>query len=152
GVWAARGAIIEAGAEVVPPVLLGRRVIVCAGARVGPSVLLGDGAVVETGAVLSEALVEDGTIVGENLELPHVALQPHAMTQLTTGKRTEVDDTLVLDARGAAPGPAWWARLLALVALTVLAPCLALAWAFAGLVGRDLMKRVPGFSGRRPTT
>jgi hypothetical protein len=135
GVWAARGAIVEPGAEIVPPVLLGIRAVVCAGARVGPSVLLGNGAVVEPGTVLSEALVKDGTIVGEKLKLSHVALEPRAITQFSTGRRAAVDETLVLDARGSAPGPAWWARLLALVALAVLSPGLAFAWAFAGWDG-----------------
>jgi hypothetical protein len=152
GVWAARGAVIEPGAEIVPPVFLGMRAIVCAGARVGPSVILGDGAVVEPGAVLSEAIVCDGTIVGEKLELSRVILESHAITQLSTGERAEVEDTLVLGPRRLAPGPALWARALSLVLLTVLAPALVLAWACAGLLGRALVRRVHNISRRRPTT
>ena len=122
------------------------------GAERSPGVWAARGAVIEPGAVLSMAVVRDGTIVGRKVELSRVILEPHGITRLSNGERTEVGDALVLGARSPVPGPALWARMLALAVLAVLAPALALAWVCAGLVGRASVRRVQGFSGRRPIT
>ncbi len=65
GVWTDGDAAVDAGAEVVGPVVLGRGVVVEGGARVGPAVAVGPDARICTGAVVREAVVLEGAKVGE---------------------------------------------------------------------------------------
>jgi mannose-1-phosphate guanylyltransferase len=81
GVWAAHDARIEAGAELLPPVVLGEQCHVEAGARVGPFAVLGPetrvagkarvksavlwyGSVIESEAWVEETVVGSGARVG----------------------------------------------------------------------------------------
>jgi hypothetical protein len=99
GVWIARDALVEPGAQLQAPVLIGAGAVVRAGAQVGPGVCVGDRAVIESGAVVRESLVEAGTIVGERLWLEQVLVEPHAVVDLATGARQRVDDPLQLTSR-----------------------------------------------------
>ncbi len=150
GVWASRGARIDPGAEIIPPVLLGARAIVRKGARVGPSVLLGPGVVVESGSTLTDAFVRANTIVGEDQKFARVVLAPHLILDCATGERADVDDPLVLGSRLAVPSTALWARALALVGLTALAPLGALVWALFKLLGRAPTRPGKALSGAMP--
>jgi len=99
GVWLARGAVIQRGAFIEAPVLLGPGAMVRAGARVGPRVCLGERAVVEAAVALRDALVQRGTIIGEELTAEHVVLGPSGIVDFRTGARLRVDDPLVLASR-----------------------------------------------------
>jgi hypothetical protein len=60
----ARGSVIEPGATIHGPVVLGANARICAGASVGPDVVLGAGVVVEPGAALERCVVLAEVIVG----------------------------------------------------------------------------------------
>jgi hypothetical protein len=130
GIWTGRDAVIEQGAVLVPPVLLGVGVVVRAGARVGPRVFLGDRAVVDQGTWIEDAIVAQGTIVGDGLELSGVALDESGLLDLRSGERTPVDDALVLAPRDQLLPPTLTARLVGLLLYGLVAPLRAAAGAF----------------------
>jgi mannose-1-phosphate guanylyltransferase len=63
GVSVAPGSSVDAGAELVAPVLVEEGAVVEAGARVGPFAYLGPGARVETQAVAEQTVVLDGGVI-----------------------------------------------------------------------------------------
>jgi hypothetical protein len=150
GVWASRGARIDPGAEIIPPVLLGARAIVRKGARVGPSVLLGAGVVVESGSTLTDVFARANTIVGEDQAFAHVVLAPHLIVDLATGERADVEDPLVLGSRLGAPSTELWWRALAILGLIAFSPLGALVWALFKLRGRPLTRPGHGRAGALP--
>jgi carbonic anhydrase/acetyltransferase-like protein (isoleucine patch superfamily) len=99
GIWVARGAKIEPGADLVAPVLVGADALVRSGARVGPAVFLGERAVIESGVALSAALVARDTIVGEGLQITNASLDAEGIVDLASGTRTRVNDRLLLARR-----------------------------------------------------
>lgn len=64
GLWLGAGAEIRPGARLEAPAALGAGVRVDSGARLGPGAFVGRGSRVGAGAVVREAVVWDGTLVG----------------------------------------------------------------------------------------
>lgn len=118
GVWLARGAVVQKGARVLAPVLVGPGAVVQAGAVVGPRVFLGGRAVVSRGARLSDAIVEPDTIVGANLAWNEVVASPAGLRDFS-GRRTQVDP-LLLAARPQRPFAAFAAVSLLVMAVVLL--------------------------------
>jgi hypothetical protein len=128
GVWCARGARLADDAVVHAPVLLGVDTLVMNRAQLGPRVVLGDRVVVERNAMLSDAAVAEGTLIGESTQFKRVRADARGTTGLDDGVRTEIGDPLVLSPRNerSAPlAPRAFACLLLLM--------LGLPWAIAVL-------------------
>lgn len=68
GFWTEPGAVWE-GAEIVPPVLLGRGTHIAPQARVGPDVILGAGCRVEAGATVRQAVLLEECRIGAGSEV-----------------------------------------------------------------------------------
>jgi hypothetical protein len=126
GIWIGRGALVEEGATLVPPVLVEAEAVVCGGARVGPRVSLGKRSVVVAGVRIKDATVTAGTIVGEGIQLEGVIVEPFGVRDLTTDALITVGDRMVLDQRGRQRAEGWLSRCLSLLVAALLLP-LALA-------------------------
>lgn len=135
GIWVARGASVDPGAKLTAPVLIGGGAIVRAGARVGPDAFIGDRAVIEADAVVADATVEPGTIVGEGMELRGCVASPWSVTELSGGSSAPLEDSLLIGHRDR-PKSAWISRAAALALVFVLlfpASLVYLVRAFFGL-------------------
>ncbi len=122
GVWASRGAYVDPSAKLIPPVLLGVDTIIRAGATVGPRVFLGDRSVVERNTRMDDTMVAPGTIVGENLALSGIAIDPRGTQDLFTGEHATIDETLLLAPRDKHHRGNPLGRAVALLLLIVMAP------------------------------
>lgn len=130
GVWVGRGADVAADAELVAPVLVGAGACVGPGARIGPSTVLGDGAIVEAGAVVEHAHVSAGQTVSDGGSIRDAQLTDRGLRALTVPPVTSV----IPGAGVLTPAPPPFAeRLLAAVALLVLAPVAAVASGYRSL-------------------
>ncbi len=69
GVYAEEGAIIEAGATVEPPVLIGKNTRIKSGARVDGYTVLGEGCVIGPGASLKRSVLGDYVTVEKNAQI-----------------------------------------------------------------------------------
>jgi NDP-sugar pyrophosphorylase family protein len=67
-------AVVDPGAEIVPPCSLAERVTVAAGARVGPYVSLGAGVAIGEGARVSDSVVLPGAMIGSAAYLKQVVV------------------------------------------------------------------------------
>ncbi len=152
GVWSARGARIEAGAVVRPPVLLGEGALVRSGAFVGPRAILGAGVVVERDATVTESMIGAGTVVGEGIRLERTGADPAGLLDLATGEHFEIDDPAILGHRGSGLAVGALPRVGAL-ALVLLLALPALLRAMVEVTrGRPLVARVRWRSGARTTS
>lgn len=69
GVYAEEGAVIEAGATVEGPVLIGKNTRIQSGARVDGYTVLGDGCVISPGASIKRSVLLDRVSVGKNAQI-----------------------------------------------------------------------------------
>ncbi len=69
GVYAEEGAVIEAGAILTPPVLIGKNSHIKSGARVDAYTSIGEGCVVESGASIKRSVLLDHVTVEKNAQI-----------------------------------------------------------------------------------
>ena len=129
--WGARSpdAVIQEGAILSGPVLIGAGCHVASGARIGPGTVLTSEVVVSSGATLTNTLILPHTFVGRDLELSQAVVNGRAMQHLRLGVRTVLpaSDGLLLDLhskRNASAG--WLSRAVALLICLLMLPWLAL--------------------------
>ncbi|MFO0755126.1 MAG: hypothetical protein U0359_01435 [Byssovorax sp.] len=122
GIWMGRGVLVEPGAVLRAPLLLGAHSVVCRGAEVGPSVCVGNRAVIEAETKVRSSLIRAGTIVGEELCLDGLAVDPEGVIDLSTGARTLVCDSLILASRDAGRMVELSPLVLEIVVLVVVTP------------------------------
>ncbi len=127
GVFVARGAIIDARAQLLGPVFVGADAWIERDAIVGPFAIVGARAVVERGARVERAVVEDGVVVGEGLALQQCLAGARGIEDYArAGSSVSLGDPLLLDGREASSASSWPSRALALLCLPALAPLRAL--------------------------
>lgn len=63
--------LLETGAKLVPPVVIGEGATIKAGARVGRMAIIGPGCTIEAGSVVEESVVQEGCALGENVLVRH---------------------------------------------------------------------------------
>jgi hypothetical protein len=127
-VWLARGAHVETGAKIEPPVYLGANALVVAGAHVGPCAVIGDGTVVERGAVVSNGCVAANTIVGEGVRIRHAYADQLGLVEFSDEKRISIVDDWVLSCRHSPATTLGSRATAAAMLLTLLVP-----WLIGGL-------------------
>jgi hypothetical protein len=142
GIWVSRGAKVDPRATLVAPVIVGPGAIVRAGARVGPRAFIEERAVIEAGATVEDASVEAGTIVGEGLLLRSCVASPEGVTELSNGVTAPLEDSLLIGRRSKRVETKWPVRLLALAALAVLSPLLAVVYLARAALGRPSWRAV----------
>ncbi len=74
GIWIENPALIEPGAEIIPPVVIGRYCRISAGAKVGPYVSLGRGCVIPSGCRIEHCIIWDGIEIEPNSDLKHTVV------------------------------------------------------------------------------
>ena len=129
--WGAHGpdAVIEKGAQISGPVLIGPGCLVAAGATVGPGTVLTRDVVVSKGASIANSLVLPGTIVGKGLALEKTVVKGRSVVHLRVGRRTDLpaSDGMSLELRPSANRAAHgFSRASALMVCLVFLPWLAI--------------------------
>jgi len=71
-VWLAPGAVLEPGAQVVGPVMIGEGSLIRSGSCIGPNVVIGAGCVLDSAALCRNALLLANSYVSQHLTLEHV--------------------------------------------------------------------------------
>jgi hypothetical protein len=147
-IWLARGAHVETGAKLEPPVYLGANALVLAGAHVGPCAIIGDGTVVEQGAVVSHGSVAANTIVGEGVRIRYAYADQLGVVEFSDEKRISIVDDLVLAPRRAA-STAFSARAFAALLLLVLLVPWLIGGLYAMVRGISCWRTIERRDGRR---
>lgn len=121
--WSAR---IHPGATIVGPTFLGEQCWVGDGAVVGPNAVVGAGAIVDLGATVSDALIEPGSYVGQDLTVSTSVVDGRWLADARLGVGVTVTDPLMLAEIGGQRSGSRVAiglqRLAAALAFTVLSP------------------------------
>ncbi len=122
-------AVVQDGALMARPTLVGPGCVVAAGARLGPGTVLTRDVIVSSDATICRSLVFPDTFVGQGLELDETLVNAQSVEHLRLGVRTVLpaSEGLLLDLHATdASGTSWLSRAVAgLVCLLVL-PWLAL--------------------------
>ena len=79
---------LEAGAKLVPPVIIGDGTTIRAGARIGRMAIIGPGCTIEPGSVVEESVVQEGCTLGENVLARHCII----------GRNVTIGDAAVVSA------------------------------------------------------
>jgi len=134
-------AIVETGALIEGPALIGAGCFVSAGARIGPHAVLTHDVLVSAGSVIRNSIVLPHSFVGHGLELDETVVNARSVQHLRLGVRTVMprSEGLLLDLqhKGAA-GSSWFARSIALLACLSFLPWLAIDTGFRRLRGLPL--------------
>lgn len=129
--WGAHSptALVQDGAIIEGPVLVGPGCMVCSGAHVGPFTVLSSDTVVSADSHVRNSLVLPHTYVGAGLELDQTIVQARQVQHLKLGVRTvlPVSEGLLMDLQQrAGVRTSWPARAMALLACLLLLPWLLL--------------------------
>lgn len=128
--WGAHSpdALVEAGAMIEGPVLIGHGCFVTAGARIGPDTILTQDVVVSAGSIVRNSIVLPHSFVGHGLELDETIVNARSVQHLRLGVRTVMPSSegllLDLQPKGSA-GSSWFARAMAVLACLTFLPWLA---------------------------
>lgn len=120
-------AVIQPGAMIDGPVLIGPGCFIAAGARIGPGTLLTRDVVISNGATIQNSLVLPHTYVGRGLELDDTVVNGRSVQHLRLGVRTTLpaSDGLLLDLQSVDPaGANWLSRGVAAFVCLALSPWL----------------------------
>lgn len=142
-VWGAHSpdAVVQAGAQVQGPALIGPGCFVAAGASVGPTTVLSSNVVVSAGAGVCDSLILPHTFVGKGLNLEGTVVQGCAVQNIRLNVRTVLprSEGLLQDlADPQALGTSWLSRLSATILCLVLSPLVALDTGLRRLRGLPL--------------
>jgi hypothetical protein len=129
--WGAHSpdALVQSGALIDGPTLIGPGCMVATGARIGPFTVLTSDIVVSTNSTVRNSVVLPHTYVGEGLELDQTIVNARSVQHLVLGVRTvlPISEGLLMDLRRKRnTRTSWLARLLALLACLIALPWLAL--------------------------
>ena len=122
-------AVLESGALIEGPALIGPGCFVAQGAHIGAGTVLTRDVVVSTGSVIRHSVVLPQTFVGQQLELDGTVVNAQSVQHLKLGVRTVLpaSEGLLLDLHRKEPvGTSWLARATAALACLVCLPWLAL--------------------------
>jgi N-acetylglucosaminyldiphosphoundecaprenol N-acetyl-beta-D-mannosaminyltransferase len=122
-------AVLERGALIVGPSLIGPGCFVAQGASIGAGTVLTRDVVVSAGSVIRHSVVLPYTFVGQQLELDGTVVNAQTVQHLNLGVRTVLpaSDGLLLDLhRKERASTTWLARTTATVACLVFLPWLAI--------------------------
>lgn len=121
-------AVVESGAIIEGPALIGPGCFVARGAQISAGTVLTRDVVVSTGSMIRHSVVLPQTFVGQNLELDGTVVNGSSVQHLKLGVRTVLpaSEALLLDLHRRGPaGTSWLARFTAGVACLVCLPWLA---------------------------
>lgn len=122
-------AVLECGAQIEGPALIGAGCFVAQGAHIGAGTVLSRDVIVSTGSVIRHSVVLPQTFIGQNLELDSTVVNAQSVQHLRLGVRTVLhpSEGLLLNLQRKAPaGTSWLGRTTAAVACLVCLPWLAL--------------------------
>ena len=129
--WGARSpdAVVQSGAQISRPTLIGPGCFVAAGARLGPGTVLTRDVVVSNGATVAMSLVLPQTFIGQGLELNQTLVNGRSVQHLQLDVRTVLpaSDGLLLDLKPTQQqGANWFSRAMATILCLAFMPWLAI--------------------------
>jgi N-acetylglucosaminyldiphosphoundecaprenol N-acetyl-beta-D-mannosaminyltransferase len=120
-------AVVQAGALIEGPVLIGPGCLISSGASIGPATVLTSDVVISSDSIVRNSVVLPHTYVGTGLELDETIVNAHSVQHLRLGVRTVLpaSDGLLLDLQKT-PGArtSWFARIVAAIACVAILPWL----------------------------
>ena len=122
-------AVLESGALIEGPALIGPGCFVAQGASIGAGTVLTRDVVVSTGSVIVNSVVLPKTFIGQQLELDGTVVNAQSVQHLKLGVRTILppSEGLLLDLHDRKPtGTSWLARIAAALACLIFLPWLAI--------------------------
>lgn len=122
-------ALVQDGALMARPTLVGPGCVVAAGARLGPGTVLTRDVIVSSEATISRSLVFPDTFVGQGLELDETLVNAQSVEHLRLGARIVLpaSEGLLLDLHATdVNGTSWLSRLVAAMVCLLVLPWLAL--------------------------
>ena len=130
-VWGAHSpdAVVQSGAQISRPTLIGPGCFVAAGAKLGPGTVLTRDVVVSSGATVEMSLVLPQTFIGQGLELTQTLVNGRSVQHLQLQVRTVLpaSDGLLLDLKPTRQQSAnWFSRGLAALVCLAFLPWLAI--------------------------
>jgi N-acetylglucosaminyldiphosphoundecaprenol N-acetyl-beta-D-mannosaminyltransferase len=131
-------ALVQAGALIEGPTLVGPGCMVAAGARIGPHTVLTRDIVISADSTVRNSLVLPHTYVGQGLELDETIVNARSVQHLRLGVRTvlPVSEGLLMDLRRRRNiRTSWFARVMAAMVCLVFLPWLAIDSAVRRLRG-----------------
>ncbi len=132
GIWIGRNVVIEPGAQVVAPVVIGDDCMVKKGCRLGPYAVVGNSVILDREAQVAESVVLNGTYVGGGVRINLSAAWKNCLIDTTSGQATLVPEEFLLG--DLFKGGMWEGayrfmnRALAAAFLVVFAPLMAGIW------------------------
>jgi len=125
--WGAHSpdAVIQPGAQIERPVLIGPGCLITAGAHIGAGTVLAHNVVVCAGTTVTHSLVLSHTLVGAGLELDHTVVHASSVQHLRLGVRTVLpaSEGLLLNLQQSdGPATSWLSRLVAALACLLILP------------------------------
>ncbi|MFZ4478371.1 MAG: WecB/TagA/CpsF family glycosyltransferase [Rhodoferax sp.] len=141
--WGAHSpeAVLQAGAMIEGPALIGPGCLVAAGARIGPGTSLTRNVVVSQGSSICNSVVLPHTFIGHGLELTDTIVNARSVQHLRLGVRTvlPLSEGLLLNLKNSRPATvSWLTRGTAAVACLALLPSLAIDTGIRRLRGLPL--------------
>jgi len=149
-------AVVQTGALMARPTLVGPGCFVAAGARIGPATVLTRDVLVSADATVCHSVVFPDTFIGQGLELDQTLVNAQSVQHLSLGVRTVLPESegLLLDLQPQGEvGASWLSRLTAGFVCLALLPWLAADTLLRGAKGLPLRWQPrQAVSGRDPET
>lgn len=126
GIWISRGAVIEPGAMILPPVFIGDHSHIRSGATIGPNTVIERHALIDNQSRIQHSLVCRDSYIGENLEINECIVDRNSLINLEHGTALNIREQFILsDTSLPSFGnylTEWMERGIALIFCLLLAP------------------------------
>lgn len=96
GIWISRGAVLEPGAIILPPVFLGADCHISSGATVGPNSIIERSTLVGTRSRVENSLICQHSYIGENLEINSCIVDRNSLANLKHGIVLDIHEQFIL--------------------------------------------------------
>lgn len=149
-------ALVQEGALIARPTLVGPGCVVAAGARLGPGTVLTRDVIVSSDATVCSSLVFPDTFIGQGLELDETLVNAQSVEHLSLGVRTVLpaSEGLLLDLHATGtPATSWLSRAVAGLICLLALPWLAVDTLLRSVRGLPLRWQTRlAVAGRDPDT
>ncbi len=126
GIWISRGAVIEPGAIILPPIFLGINSHIRSGATIGPRAIVERYSMVDNHSRVENSLVRQNSYIGEDLEIIDCIIDRNSLINLKHGTAILIQERHILSDTDMPPVGSYLFELLekagALLLLLLLSP------------------------------
>ena len=141
--WLSRAVTLHPTAELIPPVFIGERCQINQGVKIGPNVVIENGCLIDTNSTITDAVIREGSYVGESLDVASSIVDGHNLINLSLQTQVTIpDDHILSDLRNSSLRhfiPSLLEKMLAIVLLVLLAPLAALPLLSRRLIRKEVV-------------